>query len=165
MVDLPFLPKKPSADEVAQAELDDAQKADMGARVDAADRQFVEEARQRTEDLVQFNSQLIKPTRLSRKEGRTSVASKYHSILTQDLKISKFALKELVILSFYDAILDQCVDMELDDLFECFHADMEFRLASYSSVEGFERLALITQIANLQKSSNSLQNLAPRKVL
>jgi len=110
-----------------------------------ADSKLLEEQRARIEDLVAFNSDIIRPTRL---EG-----SDYHKLLTKDLKVSNLADdQDRAVVCMAVSLIDHALFMGFESFAVILHAELIAYLSSKNSIQGFERKALITQIADISKA-------------
>jgi len=113
---------------------------------DLADDRLIEEQRARIEDLVAFNSELIRPTHLKK--------SRYHELLSKDLKVSNLGEEDVKTVGLAVSLIDHAVYMGFERFAVILHCELIGFLASMNSIDGFERKALISQIAEVRKSFN-----------
>lgn len=108
------------------------------------DERLVEMAQARIEDMIGLNMALITPSRLS--------DSDYHALVSRDLKISNLKEEDVSLLRLWVSTINHLVSDGLDDTARVLHAEMLAFLASKSSVNGFERKALITTLVESRKT-------------
>ena len=106
---------------------------------------LVEEGKARLETLIDLNKELIQPTRM--------LNSEYHQALTRDLKISNIGANEFEFIRAWLSLIDHLLFIGLEDAAKVMHAELLGFLAAKSSVDGFEREALISTIARILKGS------------
>jgi len=117
-------------------ELDNPQEDMMDARL-------TEESRARAEDMVQFNSDIIRPSRIK--------DSQYHRLLTKDLKISNLSDADVNVVNMGISFVNHSLFLGFDEFATVIHAELIGFLASKNSVHGFERLQLNTSISQVEK--------------
>lgn len=122
------------------------------ARTTQFDLQLAEETKQRIEDLVAFNSELINPSRLK--------DSEFHKIIGKDFKISNLKQEDIPLVRLWQSLIDHLLFMGLRDTAKVFHAELIGFLAAKSSVEGFERQMLISTLTKMYKET---KNIEPKK--
>jgi hypothetical protein len=110
---------------------------------DMGDARLAEESRARAEDMVQFNSDLIRPSRLK--------DSQYHNLLTKDLKISNLSEDDVRVVNMGISLVDHSLFLGFDEFASVIHAELIGFLATKNSVHGFERLQLNTSISQVEK--------------
>lgn len=110
---------------------------------DLADSRLNEESRARAEDLVQFNSDIIRPTRLEN--------SRYHKLLTKDLKISNLTEQDVLVVNRGLSLIDHALYLGFDEFASVIHSELTGFLASKNSIDGFERRQLNTNISLVDK--------------
>lgn len=110
---------------------------------DMADSRLTEESRARAEDMVQFNSDIIRPSRIK--------DSQYHRLLTKDLKISNLTEADVNVVNMGISLVDHSLFLGFDEFATVVHAELIGFLATKNSVRGFERLQLNTSISQVEK--------------
>lgn len=116
---------------------------DEYAELDAERREdeIAEQSRQRVEDMVGLNKEIITPTRLEH--------SKYHILLSKDLKLSNINENDVRLGSAYFSAINHLLFLKVTTSAKVLHAEMMEYLALKSSVGGFERKSLISTISSV----------------
>lgn len=128
------------------------------------DKDISEETKARIEDLVAFNSDLIRPQRVNWDTKNGSQASPFHELISKDFKISKITEGDVAIIRLYQSTIDHYVFIGLKGMATVLHAELIGFLAAKSSVNGFEREALISTLTKIYKDTKQ-SSPQPRRLI
>ena len=100
----------------------------------------------RIESMVDLSKELITPSKIK--------ASPYHELIGKDLKISNLTREDVATVQLWIGLINQLVNAGLVESARVMHSELVAYLAAHSSINGFERRALITSINKIFKSSD-----------
>ena len=138
------------------SEFEDMSREDFESRRDDRDLALMEEARARVDNMFELNKELIQPGRLK--------GSEYHQLLVRDLKISNLEPGDVETIRLWVSLIDHLLYIEIRDAAIIMHAELVAFLASKSSVDGFERKALITTVNRMFRDQGDSKSEGGRKL-
>ena len=117
------------------------------------DRLALEETRNRIEDLIGWNTALITPTRFK--------SSPFHNLVTKEFKISNIKEEDVKLIQLWQSLSNMLITLGMLQPAALVHAELTGFLAVRSSIDGFERQMLVTQLSKFEKNITS--NLTERQ--
>lgn len=155
MVDI--FPRKETEEEILAKEQFSTQTDVLKGTREQQDLTLGEQAQSRIESMFELNQRLIQPTQLISGDGRK--ISNFHAGLTRDLKLSNIppkdaaAMTQALMMAY--SLFGHTVWMGLPNFPMVVHAELEARLALLSSIDGFERKALISALLQISRHSSA----------
>lgn len=107
----------------------------------------LEETRGRIEDLIGWNTALITPTHFK--------SSPFHNLVTKEFKISNIKEEDVRLIQLWQSLANMLITLGMVQPAALVHAELTGFLAVRSSIDGFERQMLVTQLSKLEKSITS----------
>lgn len=103
----------------------------------------LEEARSRIEDAISWNTALITPTKFKN--------SPFHNLVTKEFKISNMREEDVKLIQLWQSLANMLLTLGMVKPAALVHAELTGFLAVRSSVDGFERKMLVTNLSKLEK--------------